>query len=180
MLTAFTGGVAVLLAEIVINLVAAFLRVCVYAYAKEAFSLCPKHSQKVVGGDLCNWLGELEVTAVLCRLSVFLPLFCNYRFHPSGAVNAAEGFPEGCGFADSLRHNVTGAAKGCVCILDVSLDELPGIGLRVTGLAAPKKIGKGFQAGGDCHSCAGLSLGAEREVDVFKAGRTHAILNFLL
>ena len=169
-----------LLAEIVINLVAAFLGICVYAYSEEAFALCPKHSQKVVGRNLCYWLGEFEVTAVLCRLRVFLTLFGNSRFHPSGAVNAAEGFPEGCCFTDTLRHNVTGAAKGCFRVLDVSLYELSGIGLRITGLAAPEEICKRFQAGGNGHCGAGLSLGTEREIDVFKAGRTHALLNFLL
>ena len=125
-------------------------------------------------------MGELEVTAVLCGLGVLLTFFCYGRFHPSGAVNAAEGFAEGCGFADSLRHNVTGPAKGGLRILDISLHELSGIGLRVTGLSAPKEIGKGFQTGGNCHCGAGLSLGTEREVDVFQAGRTHALLNLLL
>ena len=173
-------GVAVLLAIVVIQFVAALLSVGINLHLQKTFILCPQHSEEVVGRDLGDGLREVEIRAVFGRLGIGHTLLGYLGTDPAGAVDAAQRLPVMGGLADSFCQDIPGALQSLFHGGYLALDKLLGIGLRITALVVPKEIREGFQAPGDRHGGARLAFGPIREIQVFQLAAAHAVLYGLL
>ena len=172
--------IAVFLAIIIIEFVAALLPVGINFHLQEAFFLGAQHGQKIMGRDFGNGLREVEITAVLGGLGIGLPLFGNLGAHAAGTVDPAQRLAVVGGFADPFGQDVPGALQRLFHGGHFPLHELGGIGLGVAGFVVPQQIGQRLQAFGYGHRGARLALGPIRKVKVFQLAAADAVLDGLL
>ena len=174
------GRVALRLAVVVVEFIAALFSVGVDVHFQEAFFLGAEHGQQVVCGYFADGLAEAEVVAVLGGLGVFGAGLGGLGFHAAGAVDTAQRLAVGGGFADALGDDVAGALEGFLDARHLPFHVLAGFVFRAGGLASPEEIGQRLQASCDSHRRARLALGAERQVQVLELGAAGAVFDLLL
>ena len=81
------AGIALRLAVIVIEFVAALLSVGVYLHLQEALVFCSQHGQQVMGRDFADGLAEVEVAAVFGSLRALLPGLGHLGLYAAGTVD---------------------------------------------------------------------------------------------
>ena len=168
-------GVALRLAVVIVNLVAAFFPVGIYFYADKALVTGAEHGQQVMRRDFGDGLAEAEVAAVFGGVRGALPCLGYLGNHPARAVNAAKVFPHSGRFAKALCQDVPRALQGVFHVLHLPLDEAAGIGLRVPRLAGPKKVCQRFQALCHRHRSPRFAFGPIREIKVFQLAGNEAL-----
>ena len=131
------GRVALLLAEVVVNLGAAFLGVGVDAHVQVAFVLGPQDGEQVVGGDAVEGHLEVEVAAVFGRLGAVPAGLGDAGSDPAAPENAAQVLPDDRRLAEPFGDDVARTGKRGFGIRDLIGDELACVGFRVARLGVP-------------------------------------------
>ena len=171
------GGSSVFAAEGVVDIVGAALGIGVDPYAEEAFVLGPQHRQQVVGRNTLQRHREIEIAAVFVGFGIVFCGFGHARDDPAAAVDGAEFFAYGGGFAKALCDDVAGSGESVLDASYLVADEFGGAGGRVRGAYIPHRIGKRLKAELFGDGRPGPALGTVGEVDVFEFGGGDAFLD---
>ena len=170
LLAQLPGGITLGLAEIIINLLAAALRIGIHRNAQEAFVLRPQNSQQAVGRHFIEGIGPVEIAAVLVRLRPF-----RFLGNPGNNAARAENLPQIlanlCSLAQALGDNVSGAGKGGIGILHLPrLHKTRRLGTGITRLKRPHGIRQRLQPQFFRHGGTRAPLRPVRQIQVLQLG----------
>ena len=166
-----------LLTEIVIHLVGAFLLVGIERHAQEPFILRTEHSEKVMGRDARDRHREIEIAAVLCGIGIVLRGLGGLGAYPAGTVDAAKGLADRCRLAQALGDDIARAGKRILDGRDFVADELARLGGGIRHSPdGEEPVGQGLQTRFAGYGGPGAPLRPVREIQILQLAGIDAFL----
>ena len=170
------AGIPVLLTEIIVDPVAAFLRIRVQTDAEKALVLGSEDGQEIVRRNLLQRHREIEIGTVLGCLGRGGSSLGGLGFYPSCPEGLTERVPDLRRFREPFGNYVPCPGE---CLLDrrhFPFHVLCSFSLRILEGDIPHPVGKGFQPVLPGHGGPGPALRPEREVEVLELTGNHAVL----
>ena len=171
------GGVAAVLAEVVVYLRCAFLGVGVYAYADEAFGLGPEYGQQVVRGNPVERIAEIEIAAVLRRFGILPAGLRDGGPYAARAEDRALVFPYLRRLGEPFGYYVPCTLKGVSGAWNLVGSILCRLGERVACGERPHGVGERFESPLPGLGRPGAPLWPVGKVEVFEFGGAEAVFD---
>ncbi len=169
--------IAMLLTEVIVNLVAALLSVGVQAHGQETFILRPENRQKIVGRNSRQWHAEIEVRPVLRCVGRRRRGLGGLRLYPSAPENLTQAFAHSGRLGNPLGDDVPCAGERILNGRNAVIQILAGLRFRIGQTAGNHLVRKRLKPLFLSHGRTGAALRPVRQVQILQFAGNHTVLN---